>query len=204
MDEWMKEILCSRSAARVYLFTICLMFSIPTAAQTWGQPVWSEDFSGPVGKPIDSTKWTYDTGILNVNKEVEYYYAPPTNRGGGNTTNPNAYLDGNGQLILQAIRLNPSTVPNRGSWTSARLITKDRESFQYGRAESRMSLPVGPGIWPAFWALGNNIDSVGWPACGETDRRVDSARRLSPLRCTPARRPVPTASAASLRFPPAT
>ena len=169
VDQWMKEVLCSRSAARVYLFTICLMFSIPTAAQTWGQPVWSDDFSGPVGTPIDSTKWTYDTGILNVNKEMEYDCAPSTSRGGCNTTNPNAYLDGNGHLILQAIRLNPSTVPNSGSWTSARLITKDRESFQYGRAESRMSLPVGPGIWPAFWALGNNIDVVGWPACGETD-----------------------------------
>lgn len=165
----MKEVLCSRTAARVYLFTMCLMFSIPTAAQIWGQPVWSDEFSGPVGTPIDSTKWTYDTGILNVNKEVEYYCAPSTTSGGCNTTNRNAYLDGYGHLIIQAIRLNPSTVPNSGSWTSARLITKDRESFQYGRAESRMSLPVGPGIWPAFWALGSNIDTAGWPTCGEAD-----------------------------------
>jgi beta-glucanase (GH16 family) len=165
----MKEVWCSRSAARVYLFTMCLMFSIPTAAQNWGQPVWSDDFSGPFGTPIDSTKWTYDTGILNVNKEVEYYCAPSTSRGGCSTTNPNACLDGNGHLIVQAIRLNPSTVPNSGSWTSARLITKDRESFQYGRAESRMSLPVGPGIWPAFGHWGSNIDALGWPACGEAD-----------------------------------
>src|ERR1700756_1312445 len=96
VDSWMTEVLCSRAAARVYLFTMCLMFSIPTAAQTWGQPVWSDEFSGPVRTPIDSTKWTYDTGILKVNKEVEYYCAPSTASGGCNTTNPNAYLDGNG------------------------------------------------------------------------------------------------------------
>jgi beta-glucanase (GH16 family) len=145
------------------------MFSIPTAAQNWGQPVWSDEFGGAQGTPIDSSKWTYDTGIWQANKEVEYYCAPLMTRHGCNPTNPNAYIDGHGHLVIQAIRLNSSTTPESGSWTSARLITKGLESFQYGRAESRMSLPVGPGIWPAFWALGTNIDTVGWPACGEAD-----------------------------------
>jgi beta-glucanase (GH16 family) len=163
------EVLRSRGAARIYLFTICLLFSIPTAAQNWGQPVWSDEFSGAQGTPIDSTKWTYDTGIWQVNKEVERYCAPSMSSGGCNTANPNAYIDGNGHLVIQAIRLNSSTAPSSGSWTSARLITKGLESFQYGRAESKMSLPVGPGIWPAFWALGTNIDTVGWPVCGEAD-----------------------------------
>lgn len=165
----MKGMLRSRDAARVYLFSLCLLFSIPTAAQNWGQPVWSDEFSGALGTAIDSTKWTYDTGIWKVNNEVEYYCAPSTTTGGCNTTNPNAYIDGNGHLVIQAIRQNPSTTPSSGSWTSARLITKGLESFEYGRAESKMSLPVGPGIWPAFWALGTNIDTVGWPACGEAD-----------------------------------
>jgi beta-glucanase (GH16 family) len=138
-------------------------------AQNWGQPVWSDEFTGPVGTPIDSTKWTYDTGILSVNNEVEYYCSPSTVTGGCQTTNPNAYIDGNGHLIIQGIRLNSSTTPYSGSWTSARLKTSGLESFQYGRVESMMSLPVGPGIWPAFWALGSNISTVGWPICGESD-----------------------------------
>ena len=169
MGKSVTEVLRSRGAARIYLFTICLLFSIPTAAQNWGQPVWSDEFSGAQGTPIDSTKWTYDTGIWQVNKEVERYCAPSMSSGGCNTANPNAYIDGNGHLVIQAIRLNSSTAPSSGSWTSARLITKGLESFQYGRAESKMSLPVGPGIWPAFWALGTNIDTVGWPVCGEAD-----------------------------------
>jgi beta-glucanase (GH16 family) len=157
---------------------------IPTAAQNWGTPVWSDEFSGPLGTTIDPTKWTYDMGILNVNNEVEYYCAPSTTTGGCNTTDANAYIDGNGHLVIQAIRQNPSTNPYSGSWTSARLITKGLESFQYGRAESRMALPVGAGIWPAFWALGSNIDSVGWPTCGEIDymENVPASAGLGPTK----------------------
>lgn len=149
--------------------SFCLLFSLPVLAQNWGTPVWSDEFTGPLGTPIDSTKWTYDTGILNVNNEVEYYCAPSTLTGGCLTTNPNAYLDGNGHLVIQALQLNNSTTPYSGSWTSARLKTQGLESFQYGRVESSMSLPVGPGIWPAFWSLGSNINSVSWPASGEND-----------------------------------
>ena len=148
---------------------LCLAMGAPAPAQNWGQPVWSDEFTGPLGTPIDSTKWTYDTGILNVNNEVEYYCAPSTTTGGCQTTNPNAYIDGNGHLVIQALRLNNNTAPNSGSWTSARLTTNALETFQYGRVESRVALPVGPGIWPAFWALGGNISSVPWPGCGESD-----------------------------------
>lgn len=165
------SILLQQLAARsaFALLILLLLLAVPTFAQNWGQPVWSDEFSGPLGTPIDPTKWTYDTGILNVNDEVEYYCAPSTTTGGCSTSNPNAYIDGNGHLVIQAIRLNSNTTPNSGSWTSARLITSGLQSFQYGRVESMMSLPVGPGIWPAFWALGSNIGSVGWPTCGEQD-----------------------------------
>lgn len=150
-------------------FIFCLLLSLPVFAQNWGTPIWSDEFTGPLGTPIDSTKWTYDTGILNVNNEVEYYCAPSTLTGGCLPTNPNAYLDGNGHLVIEALRLNNNTAPNSGSWTSARLKTQGLESFQYGRVESSMSLPLGPGIWPAFWSLGSNIDTISWPACGESD-----------------------------------
>jgi len=161
----------SKAALRsaLLLLCFCFLFSLPAVAQNWGNPVWSDEFAGPLGTPIDSTKWTYDTGILNVNNEVEYYCAPSTVVGGCQTSNPNAYLDGNGNLVIQAIRQNNSTTPYSGSWTSARLLTSGLETFQYGRAESRMSLPAGPGIWPAFWSLGSNITTVSWPNCGEQD-----------------------------------
>jgi beta-glucanase (GH16 family) len=118
---------------------------------------------------INSANWTYDTGILNVNNEVEYYCAPNNNTAPCDSRNPNAYLDGSGHLIIQALRINSGVAPYSGSWTSARLNSSNLQSFQYGRIESSMSLPLGPGLWPAFWALGTNITAVGWPASGEID-----------------------------------
>ena len=56
-----------------------------------------------------------------------------------------------------------------GSVTSARLITQDKVEFTYGKVAAKIKVPTGQGIWPAFWMLGANIDSEGWPACGETD-----------------------------------
>jgi beta-glucanase (GH16 family) len=156
---------------RAALLVICgLWFVLANGvnAQGWNQ-VWSDEFNGAAGTPIDGGKWKFDTGILKVNNEVEYYCAPDTTAGGCNSAKPNAYIDGNGHLVIQAIKLNPSTAPNSGSWTSARMITEGTEQFQYGKAEARMMLPVGPGIWPAFWALGANISSVGWPNSGEID-----------------------------------
>src|SRR5271166_894597 len=154
----------------------------PVAAQTWSG-LWSDEFTGPQGTPIDATKWTYDTGSLGVNNEVEYYCSPGMTTGGCVGTNPNAYLDGNGNLIIQALKVGTSTTPYSNSWTSARLKTQGLEEFQFGRVESRMSLPtVAPGIWPAFWALGANINSVSWPLCGEADymENVPASSGLGP------------------------
>jgi beta-glucanase (GH16 family) len=162
--------------------SVCLLLTVPAFAQDWGQPVWSDEFNGVRGTPIDPAKWDYKIGIMHVNNEVEYYCAPATTTGGCDPSKPNAYLDGNGHLVIQATRLNPNNAPYSGSWTSARLSTNGLESFQYGRVESRLSMPVGPGIWPAFWALGSNIGSVGWPECGEADymENVPASGRLGP------------------------
>jgi len=161
----------------VFCLLLVVLFSAsPLSGQNWGNPVWSDEFDGPLGTPIDAAKWTFETGILNVNNEVEYYCAPSTSSDGCNVAKPNAYLDGNGHLIIQAIRVGSSTVPYSGSWTSARMTTNGTKQFQYGRVESRILLPVGPGIWPAFWALGANFEpnrfgnpAVPWPTCGEID-----------------------------------
>jgi len=116
--------------------------------------IWSDEFNVD-GSP-DSSKWGYNTGTGDGwgNNELEYY----TNR------SENVKIE-NGTLKITAIKEN-----YLGSqYTSTRMLTKGKFSFKYGRAEVRAKLPVGGGTWPAFWLLGDNIDTVGWPACGEID-----------------------------------
>jgi len=132
----------------------------------WGEPVWSDEFEGPAKQPPDASKWTFDTGNQEGwgNQEMETYCSPAS----GNIKDcdphrPNAFLDGSGHLVLRAQK-NPD-----GVWTSARITTRGLKSFQYGRIEARMKLPVGAGLWPAFWMLGENFDKVGWPASGSVD-----------------------------------
>lgn len=150
-------------------FSISIALASSAAAQTWTL-AWSDEFNGAANSAINAKNWQYDTGILNVNNEVEYYCAPGGSTAPCNPANPNAYIDGNGHLAIQALRISSSGAPYSSSWTSARLTSANNlQSFQYGRIESSMSLPLGPGLWPAFWALGTNITSVGWPASGEID-----------------------------------
>ncbi len=127
------------------------------------QLVWSDEFNGAVGSLPDSSKWTYDRGGGGWgNNEEEVYCAAGSSVSPCSTATPNAVLDGNGNLVISAINTN-------GAWTSARLKTEGVENLQYGRIEARMKLPMGAGIWPAFWLLGSNINTSGWPLCGEMD-----------------------------------
>lgn len=116
--------------------------------------LWHDEFDGD---NIDTDKWTFEIGTGASgwgNNEWEYY----TDR------KENAYIkDG----ILH-IRANKEDYEG-SKYTSARMITKGKFSFTYGTVEARIALPVGKGIWPAFWLLGQNIDAVSWPACGEID-----------------------------------
>ena len=128
-----------------------------------GPLVWADDFNGAAGSAPDASKWGHETGGGGFgNNELEYYT---------NSTS-NAALDGNGDLIITARRENPG---GYGCWygscqyTSARLNTAGKFTQQYGHIEARIKMPRGQGIWPAFWALGSNIGSVGWPASGEMD-----------------------------------
>lgn len=120
--------------------------------------VWSDEFDTP-GSP-DAAKWGYDLGDGCPgncgwgNNELEWY----TNR------QANAVVQG-GVLKINAIRENFSGK----SFTSARLLSKDKFSFTYGKIEVKAKLPAGVGTWPAIWMLGNNINTAGWPACGEID-----------------------------------
>ncbi len=137
--------------------------SVPLHAQSWNL-MWSDEFNAAANTLPDSSKWGYDTGNTGFgNPEIENYCAGGSNAAPCVASQPNAYQDGNGNLVIQARR------DSSGTWTSARLKTQGKYSFQYGRVEARMKLPVGDGFWPAFWMLGANIGSVGWPQSGEDD-----------------------------------
>jgi beta-glucanase (GH16 family) len=172
------------SATAQALVTLCVLwlaFTAVSSAQTWSLS-WSDEFNGAPNSAINPANWTYDTGTLNVNNEVEYYCAPGSNTPPCVAATPNAYIDGNGHLVIQAIKISSSVAPYSGSWSSARLKTSGLQNFQYGRLESNMALPIGAGLWPAYWALGNNINSVGWPMSGEIDfmENVPASGRLGP------------------------
>lgn len=129
----------------------------------WGAPVWSDEFDGAAQQAPDPGKWAYQTGNENGwgNNEQEIYCAPRgDNPRGCNAKRPNAFLDGAGHLVMRAER------NADGNWTSARMTTNGLKNFQYGRIEARMKLPVGPGLWPSFWMLGEDFSKVGWPASG--------------------------------------
>lgn len=124
------------------------------------QLVWEDNFEGPSGQAPDAAKWVYDIGIGANNdgwgnNELQYYTNRPQN----------VALDGTGNLAITA---RSESYAGR-AFTSARINTKGTFAQAYGRFEARMKMPWGSGIWPAFWMLGNNIDQVPWPKCGEID-----------------------------------
>jgi beta-glucanase (GH16 family) len=132
----------------------------PTSSAT---QVWADEFDGPSNSAPDPAKWTYDLGNGGWgNQELETY------------TNllENAYVDGGGHLIIRVER-------SGSTFTSARLKTQGLFSARYGTIESRIRLPFGQGIWPAFWMLGTSITSTGWPRCGEIDIMENIGREPS-------------------------
>ena len=120
--------------------------------------VWADEFDGD---GLDSAVWTPELGTgadrgLNGwgNDELQYYTGRSENI---------SVEDG----ILKIVALKENY--EGSGYTSARLITQDKVSVQYGRIEARVRMPAGQGLWPAFWLLGNSIATETWPACGELD-----------------------------------
>ncbi len=123
-------------------------------------PLWQDEFNQPVGSGPDPAKWVYDLGDNGWgNKELQTY---TNTRENSFVANDPEATDGRA-LVIKAQR----TLP--GGYTSARLKTHGKFATKFGRIEARLKLPKGQGIWPAFWMLGDNIDAVPWPACGEID-----------------------------------
>lgn len=126
--------------------------------------VWHDEFDGPSGASFDSSKWSADTGGTGFGNHEHQFYTSDV---------ANVAQDGRGHLVI-AVRAEPANTTHR-CWygqclySSARLETKGRYAAKYGRIEARIRIPRGLGIWPAFWMMGADIDSVGWPANGEID-----------------------------------
>ena len=140
----------------------------PPALAAAGMPapgalVWSDEFNGPAGTAPDNSKWLHDTGGSGWgNSELQYY----------TDSTRNAAMDGNGNMAITARRENPDNYTchyGTCQYTSARLLTAGKFSRNQGRFEARMKLPKGQGMWPAFWMLGDNVFTDGWPNSGELD-----------------------------------
>jgi len=113
------------------------------------QLVWSDEFNGT---SLNTSNWNIDVGNPGVNNEQEYYQASNVTETGGN-------------LVITAKNQSVAGQP----YTSGKIETSGKFSTTYGRIEARMALPMVQGMWPAFWMLGTDINSVGWPECGEID-----------------------------------
>jgi beta-glucanase (GH16 family) len=139
--------------------------------------VWSDEFNGPDGSAPDPAKWTYDIGVDGDgwgNNELEYYTSSPGNvvvRGGNLviTARHESFTGPDPEAARKsgASAAEPADVTR--DYTSARLKSEGLFAQAYGRIEARVKIPRGQGMWPAFWMLGDDIEKVGWPACGEID-----------------------------------
>ena len=121
---------------------------------------WSDEFNGPDGSAPDPAKWTVESGGHGWgNDELECY-----------TSRPQNVHQEKGALVIEAIKENFTVSDGRlRKYTSARLKSQGHFSQLYGRFEARIQIPAGKGMWPAFWMLGDDFSTAGWPECGEID-----------------------------------
>ncbi len=144
--------------AIIALLLLTTTAAIP-AAPKWSL-TWSDEFNAPNGTQPDPKKWSFELGGKGWgNNELETYTSRPVNA---------EQRDGN--LIITAQKEDFTGADGIArNYTSARIRTKGLFSQAYGRFEARIQLPLGKGIWPAFWMLGDDIDTVHWPTSGEID-----------------------------------
>ena len=120
------------------------------------QILWSDEFDS--GTAPNSAVWSYDLGGGGwCNGELQEYTSDPAN----------VRIE-NGTLIITAQEI--ILGKTRTAYTSARIKTENKLSFTYGTLEARIMVPdLNAGLWPAFWTLGSNFSTAGWPNCGELD-----------------------------------
>ncbi len=140
----------------------------PPPPVQWTQ-IWSDEFDGPAGAPVDASKWVNDIGDgCNQgncgwgNNEKEYYSSDV----GNISTN------GQGQLVIvgKTAPAGLSCYYGACRYTSAKITTRGKLAVSpAGRVEARIKLSSGQGLWPAFWMLGSTCPQTPWPNCGEID-----------------------------------
>jgi beta-glucanase (GH16 family) len=140
-------------STRFHAFIIPVLLATLAMAQDkpgW-KMIWSDEFTGPA---INTSKWSFETGPVNVNSELEYY----------SNASKNAFID-SGSLVLRAIK------ESQGgrNYTSAKMITRMKGDWLYGRIEVRAKLNKGKGMWPAIWMMPTDNAYGGWPSSGEMD-----------------------------------
>lgn len=142
--------------AFTFLLTGCKKEAVQTLPERSWTLVWSDEFNGAAGTSPDASKWAFDIGNGGWgNSELQYYTSNASN----------VSMNGTGSLVITA----KAESFGGSGFTSARIKTQGTFKQAYGRFEAKIKTPYGPGIWPAFWMLGDNITSTPWPACGEID-----------------------------------
>jgi len=136
---------------KLILFLFVLLSFVQCKAQR-DSILWADEFNYS-GLP-DNTKWGNEVGFIR-NNELQYY----TNRRIENSV----VKDGNLMIIGRKESLNGA------NYSSASINTLGKYSLKYGKVEARIKLPAGQGMWPAFWMMGEDRPSAGWPKCGEID-----------------------------------
>jgi len=149
----------------------------PQAGGTAGpwQLSWSDEFDGPDGSRPDPSRWVLELGGAGWgNEELQTYTDRPEN----------SSIEGGALVITARAEKFTGRDGIARDYTSARLKTLGRFSQAYGRFEARIKIPRGQGIWPAFWMMGVNIDSRGWPDDGELDVMENIGREPSTVHGT--------------------
>jgi beta-glucanase (GH16 family) len=134
------------------IYLLCLVACSAQKSEPDWKLVWSDEFNY-TGLP-DTTKWGNEVGFIR-NNELQYYTKQRIEN--SQVLNGNLLIIGKKESYKNA------------NYTSASLVTDGKSSWVYGKVDARIKLPKGQGTWPAFWMLGQNIHTVGWPACGEID-----------------------------------
>ena len=148
----MKKSLLTKALLTFSVIGTVFAFSNTVKAADNYELVWSDEFNSNY---LDTNTWNYEIGTGSWgwgNNEQQYY------------TDRNIKVS-NGTMKITAKREDYGGM----KYTSSRITTKNKKNFKYGKIEARIKMPKFKGVWPAFWMLGANQDSVGWPKCGEID-----------------------------------
>ena len=148
----MKKSLLTKALLTFSVIGTVFAFSNTVKAADNYELVWSDEFNG---NSLDTNTWNYEiaTGSWGWGNNEQQYY-----------TDRNIKVS-NGTMKITAKREDYGGM----KYTSSRITTKNKKNFKYGKIEARIKMPKFKGVWPAFWMLGANQDSVGWPKCGEID-----------------------------------